>query len=182
MATPTPTAFVTQFLTLGPLDELLPTVKPTVTWEPWQCSTEMLPQYFDVPLPTGNLRTALKSYNDELIKDCEPTSTNVYGMSACDFPDASLWCAFTTKAPPTILPEFNSYASSASSWWSARSSKAVSLAHECPLGWYKAMLSTPAGAAWLNQTLIFGECYAEAHSTSKTGYTLKTSSASSSRG
>ncbi|KJZ77659.1 hypothetical protein HIM_02836 [Hirsutella minnesotensis 3608] len=146
-------------------DTIFPSERPTATKDPWQCTTEKLPQYFDVPKPTGTLASAVQSYNFELIKDCQPTRLNVYGVPACAFPEPSKWCAFTTAAPSTLLPEYSSYASSASSWWAARSSTAVELAEECPREWYKAMVDMPAGAAWLNLTLIFGECYARAHTT-----------------
>lgn len=104
--------------------------------------------------------TAFFSYNDELIKGCTPTGTNIYGVPACAYPDASLWCDFTTAVPTTLLPQFSTYASSVSAWWAAHSSKALSLAHECPLGWFDALITTPGGEAWLNQILIFADCLA----------------------
>lgn len=50
----------------------------------------------------------------------------------------------------------------ASSWWAVHSSKALSLAQECPLGWFDALITRPGGEAWLNQTLIFADCLAKA--------------------
>ena len=81
----------------------------------------------------------------------------------CPFPEASQWCAFTKNAAPSITPTFWSYASSASSWWSAKSSGASSVALRCPNTWYKIMKETPGGDIWLNDTIIFSECYESAH-------------------
>lgn len=158
-------------------ETILPSERPTATKDPWQCTTETLPQYFDVPKPTGRLASAVQSYNLELVKGCEPTGLNAHGIPVCAFPEPSKWCAFTTAAPSTLLPEFSSYASSASSWWSARSSTAIELAEECPSGWFKAMVDTPGGSAWLNLTLIFSECYAEAHTTSSISWITSAPSA-----
>jgi hypothetical protein len=125
----------------------------------------MLPQYFDVPKPTGALLTAIQSYGDVLQKDCNPTETDVFGLPQCPFPASSLWCGFSTVAPSSLLSSYSSYGSVASWWWSAHSSAAVSLALGCPIGWYKAMVDTLGGAEWLNGTLVFAGCYEEAHAT-----------------
>ncbi|KAL7936767.1 hypothetical protein V8C35DRAFT_296410 [Trichoderma chlorosporum] len=146
-------------------DTILPSKPPTITSEPWQCSTEMLPQYFDVPKPTGALLTAIMSYGDELQKGCKPTETDIYGLPQCPFPASSLWCRFSSAAPSSLLSSYSSYGSVASSWWSAHSSAAVSLAQSCPIGWYKAMGDMPGGPGWLNSTLVFAGCYEEAHHT-----------------
>lgn len=164
-----PTTAVLFFCAGGSLaavqDTLLPSKPPTVTSEPWQCTTEMLPQYFDVPKPTGALLTAVQSYGDVLQKDCKPTETDAFGLPQCPFPASSLWCGFSTVVPSSLLSSYSSYGSVASSWWSAHSSAAVSLAQNCPMEWYKAMVDTPGGAGWLNSTLVFAGCYKEAHST-----------------
>ncbi|KAK0758545.1 hypothetical protein N5P37_008944 [Trichoderma harzianum] len=146
-------------------DTILPSKPPTITSEPWQCTTEILPQYFDPPKPTGALLTAIQSYGDVLQKDCKPTQTDIYGLPECTFPASSLWCRFSTAAPSSLLSSYSSYGSAASSWWSAKSSAAVSLARSCPIGWYRAMYDTPGGPGWLNSTLVFAGCYEEAHPT-----------------
>ncbi|UKZ57773.1 hypothetical protein TrVGV298_011634 [Trichoderma virens] len=68
------------------LDTILPANPPTITSEAWQCTTEMLPQYFDPPKPTGALLTAILSYGDEIQKGCKPTETDIYGLPECTFP------------------------------------------------------------------------------------------------
>jgi hypothetical protein len=136
---------------------LLPTTRPTQTDE-WQCATENLNQYFDVPKPTGALFTALDSYVLQLFKTCTSTEVN---RLACPFPDKSKWCDFTSVAKPTVLPAYTSFGSLASSWWSAHSAAASSLAQRCPYGWYNAMMDTAAGATFLNETIILAQCHAD---------------------
>lgn len=149
-------------------DFLLPTQSPTGPKDARHCTTEQPQLYFHVPKPTGALLSALQSYNNDLIKDCAASTTNVYGYEACDFPAPAEWCAFSTAAPTAVRSDFSDYASTASSWWAARNSDAVELAEECPHEWFKAMLGVPGGAAWLNQTLILGQCYADAADASPT--------------
>jgi hypothetical protein len=155
---------------------LLPRDVPTITSDPWQCATVNATQYFDPPKPTGTLLTALLSYADKLYEGCTPIEDPTGNrIPACPFPDASRWCAFTSTVAPTMTPAYWSYASSASSWWSAKSSGASSVASRCPNKWYKIMRETPGGETWLNDTMIFAECYELGHpptalpSPSKTG-------------
>ena len=130
--------------------------------DPWQCLTENLTQYLDVPKPTDSLFKELQSHGSKLYKPClaAPTLT-----AFCPFPVQSSWCAFTTSAPSDVLPVYSSYASQAYLWWSAHSSSVVSLAQECPIGWENAILMYPGGDMWLNNTIAFAGCYAEAHTT-----------------
>jgi hypothetical protein len=143
---------------------LLPRAEPTITKDPWQCATENLTQYFDVPKPTGSMLTALLSYADKLYESCTltelPTGTV---LPQCPFPEQSRWCAFTTAAPKSVLSDYSAYGSAANSWWSAHSSNAVSVAQRCPNSWYQVMRMTPNGEIWLNDTIAFAGCYAEAH-------------------
>lgn len=143
---------------------LLPRDTPTITSDPWQCATVNATQYFDPPKPTGTLLTALLSYADKLYENCTPMvdpSRNAF--PTCPFPDASRWCAFTNGAAPSVTPAYWSYASSASSWWSAKSSGASSVVSRCPNTWYKIMRETPGGDTWLNDTIIFAECFELGH-------------------
>lgn len=151
--------------TITPIHKtLLPRDVPTITSDPWQCATENITQYFYPPKPTGTLLTALLSYADKLNENCTlsfpPTLT---AIPTCPFPEVSQWCAFTKTAPPAMTPALWSYGSSVSSWWSAKSSKASSVASKCPNSWFKIMKETPGGATWLNDTIIFSECYESAH-------------------
>ncbi|RYP56582.1 hypothetical protein DL771_011761 [Monosporascus sp. 5C6A] len=147
------------------LQTLLPTEAPTVTMsDAWECVMENLTQYFDVPTPTGSLFDAMDSYAFELFKVY--MYVNRTRPAVVPVPQPSLWCGFSSAAPSSVLPDYSSYASEASSWWSAHSSAAVSLAEQCPEGWYDAMTNTPNGQLLLNDTIIFAGCYAEAHPTS----------------
>ncbi|KAH7117544.1 hypothetical protein B0J11DRAFT_591822 [Dendryphion nanum] len=170
--------------TITPLHKtLLPRDVPSITSDPWQCATVNVTQYFDPPKPTGGLLAALLSYADKLYENCTltfpPTATVI---PTCPFPETSEWCAFTKIAAPSITAALWSYGSSASSWWSAKSSGASSVASRCPNTWFKIMNETPGGATWLNDTIIFSECYESAHpptsrpSTSGSGRSLITSS------
>jgi hypothetical protein len=155
---------------------LLPRAEPTITKDPWQCATENLTQYFDVPKPTGSMLTALLSFADKLYDSCTitelPTGTV---LPQCPFPEQSSWCAFSTVAPKTVLSDYSSYGSAANLWWSAHSSKAVSVAQRCPNSWYKVMRETPNGEIWLNDTIAFAGCYAEAHPITSSLHTTTTS-------
>ncbi|PQE14088.1 hypothetical protein CJF31_00006623 [Rutstroemia sp. NJR-2017a BVV2] len=136
-------------------ETLLPNVRPTKTHDPWQCVTEDLTEYFDVPKPVGSLLDALNSYADKLIEPC------TLPQSIWMFPSKGDWCNFTTAAPASVLPDYELYGSAASAWWAAHSSSAVQLARECPNGWYNAMLELPGGGTWLNDTIIFAACHTE---------------------
>ncbi|CAG8961707.1 hypothetical protein HYFRA_00006247 [Hymenoscyphus fraxineus] len=141
---------------------VLPSVEPTTTRDPWQCVVANLTQYFDVPKPTGGLLDALNSYGDKLIESC--TKTGLDRLTGC-FPAKEEWCKFTTAAPASVRPDYQLYGSAASAWWAGHSSSAVRLAQSCPNGWYDAMLEYPGGPTWLNETIIFAACHAEAVTT-----------------
>ncbi|KFY08962.1 hypothetical protein V492_05773 [Pseudogymnoascus sp. VKM F-4246] len=132
--------------------------------EPWQCLTENLTQYLDVPKPTGSLFKELQSFGAQLYEPClaAPTLT-----AFCPFPAQSSWCAFTTAAPSAVLPAYSSYASKAYSWWSAKSSTIISLSAKCPKGWENGMLMNPGSEMWLNNTIAFAGCYSEAYISDK---------------
>ncbi len=154
---------------------LMPRAEPTtVTRDPWQCATTNLTKYFDVPKPTGSLSTALESFNSELRKTCLAAGTP---LLYCPFPAQSSWCGFTTAAPSEVLPDYSSFGSRVSSWWSQHSSEAVSLAKKCPVGWSNAMFAGGHGETWLNTTIAFAECYAEAHTTDESSTTRPTATA-----
>lgn len=160
---------------------LMPRAEPTATKDPWQCATENITQYFDVPKPTGSLLTALQSYGDKLIETCTPTFSGT-ALPSCPFPPKSLWCGFTTAAPSAVLPAYSSYGSVASSWWSAHSSAASSVAQACPVSWSKVMTETPGGEAWLYDNIVFAECYAEAHPTTGSSTTGSSATGSATTG
>lgn len=118
-------------------DTILPTERPTETKDDWECTTSPLEEYFNPPTPTGKLLTALLSYGDVLQKGCKSTLTDALGHPTCTFPAQSRWCSVTNALPTTLLSEYSSYGSVASSWWAAHSSAAVEDALDCPSEWFK---------------------------------------------
>ncbi|RDL36322.1 uncharacterized protein BP5553_05674 [Venustampulla echinocandica] len=143
---------------------LMPTAPPTTTTrDPWECATENITNYFDVPTATGALDTALISYGRSLFQTCTLTGLD---RTACRNPDSSAWCAFDTVAPSTLLSAYSSYASLASSWWSNHKSGALSLASNCPQNWYRTGSQNLFGFGSLNDTINVVGCYASAHPTS----------------
>ena len=133
---------------------LLPTTTPSGPQDSWECALSAYTPFFNPPLPTGAVKSALDSYGDGLIADCT-------GLE-CPYPDATRWCGITTAAPTAVLPAYTSYASSASVWWVNHSSSALELAEECPHYWYKALTKKPTAGTWLNLTIANAECFGKA--------------------
>ncbi|KAH8170334.1 hypothetical protein LIA77_09115 [Sarocladium implicatum] len=101
----------------------------------YDCVFENVTQYYDVPKPTGVLLDALFDYGDELFEEC-------VDRSGADY----------------IASDLSDWQSTVSSWWSAHSSKAVSVAEECPQYWFEAGVEVLDGRSWLNKTIIFAGC------------------------
>ncbi|KAI9150513.1 hypothetical protein HJFPF1_10281 [Paramyrothecium foliicola] len=133
----------------------------------WECVIANLTQYFDPPRPTGALLDALDDYANDIIDTCTKTAGDET-TDAC-WPSKEQWCGLTTAIPKSLAPDISSWGEAASSWWSAHSSAAVSLAEECPIGWYDAMYGVAGGDTWLNMTIIYAACHAEAHGTADAG-------------
>jgi len=153
---------------------LMPIAEPTTTRDPWYCATESIAQYFDMPKPTGALLDELLIYGDKLIEDCTLTITpSATVVPTCPFPERTSWCAFTTAAPQEVLPAYSSYASVASSWWAAHSSRAVEVVQSCPNTWISEMREALYGEVWLNNTIAFAGCYAEAREIDETPTTAQ---------
>ncbi|KAM7198913.1 hypothetical protein V8F20_005980 [Naviculisporaceae sp. PSN 640] len=139
-----------------------PTAPPTITSEPWRCVTENATHFFKPPLPTsGPLFSAIDSYVEAQMAPCLKTVDPANMLYGC-YPSKEAWCGITTAMPKSLLPAWSSLGSSASSFWAAKSSAAVSLAKQCPLRWYDASLGVPGGASLLNETIILSACYEEA--------------------
>jgi hypothetical protein len=147
-------------------DTLFPTEKPVVVEDPVDCIFEDFYPYFSALTPNGSLSTALLSYGDVLIKDCPLTEVDVMGLPTCPYPALSDWCAFSDHAPTSLLPEWSSYGSAASSWWGHNSADAVRFARVCKKKWFNAMIGVVYGSVRLNNTIHWGECYAQANPTS----------------
>jgi hypothetical protein len=144
---------------------LFPSEKPAVTEDPVDCIFEDFYPYFSALTPNGSLSTALLSYGDVLIKDCPLTDVDVMGLPTCPYPALSDWCAFSDHAPTSLLPEWSSFGSAASSWWGHNSADAVNFARICKKKWFNAMIGVVYGSARLNNTIHWGECYAQANPT-----------------
>jgi hypothetical protein len=139
----------------------IPKPRPTGTRDPWQCVTMNLTKYWDGPMPTGSLSTAVHEYGYILHKKiCTSTGTNEIKYP---LPVESDWCGFSSRAPATILTAWRAYGSMASSWWAAHSSAASSVSIKCPQRMYDAMPCL--GDINLNQTIFWGNCYAKANPT-----------------
>jgi hypothetical protein len=142
------------------------TAMPTITTmtttspDPWECIAANLSQYFDVPMPTGSLLTAVYSYGRELAKACSFTGID---ETKCPKPETTKWCDLSTAAPQTLIPEHKSYGSVASSWWFGHSISIMMYSTMCPRAW---SCVGPSGLyTWLNITNGIGECYATAYPT-----------------
>jgi len=140
---------------------ILPSETPTGTSDSWQCATKNVYQYFDFPMPTGALEDEILRYGGQLYEE----SCTVTGEATLDCLPATEYdrqCGISTAAPPSLLPEYSSWASAASSWWTERSSTAHEIASECPHYWYKAMTDKFLAGPWLNTTLAHAQCIAKA--------------------
>ncbi|PFH63365.1 hypothetical protein XA68_12329 [Ophiocordyceps unilateralis] len=163
-------------------ETLLPNETPSITKDPWTCTTEILRRFFDPPLPTGSLRSAFRSCRHSYLDECTSRGLDRpdgLGMPMCPFPGQSTLCAISTAMPSSLLPEYSSYISVASTWWAANKDEAVRLAEYCPSRWYSAMMAMPAGRERLNSTIALAGCYEaarqiEATVTEASTLTLKT--------
>ncbi|KAF3026623.1 hypothetical protein E8E14_014438 [Neopestalotiopsis sp. 37M] len=126
------------------------------TPDPWQCVNDNVTQYFDVPKPTSALSEALISYGQSLLEPCAATATD----RGCTITDDKVWCAFATAAPTSVLADYSSYGSAAASFWQAHSESIADVSTRCPQWWAR---PSYGDHAWLNQTIIHGECYIAAN-------------------
>lgn len=136
----------------------------TLSPDPWQCVTENITQYFNVPTPTGALLDALISYGEKLLEPCLATATGLDALY-CSVSETSAWCSFTTAASSPVLTDYSSYGSAAASFWEAKSETISIIASRCPIGWSKPGFPEQT---WLNQTIAHAECYIAAHSANTT--------------
>ncbi|RYP31942.1 hypothetical protein DL767_005483 [Monosporascus sp. MG133] len=130
----------------------------TQTPDPWVCATKNMTEYFDMPKPTGTLLEAIDSYVDKQLAPCWSTATGPDKLR-CEV-TGSLWCGFSTDAPPSVSAAYSSYGSAVASWWSAKSSAVSSVTSECPITWER---YDPIEQEWLNITIAQAECYADPH-------------------
>ncbi|KAH6688888.1 hypothetical protein F5X68DRAFT_230553 [Plectosphaerella plurivora] len=129
------------------------------TQDPWQCATEIIPQYFDVPKPTGNVLNGINSYGAKLAAPCLATATGL-DVFSCWRIDPKSWCGFTTAVEPSVLSSYTTFVSAAVSFWTPRSSKVAELPTRCPVAWGK---RSDAEHAWLSMIMVHAQCYLSAH-------------------
>jgi hypothetical protein len=137
------------------LTDLFPTQSPTIT-DALNCKTENLWRYLNNPMPTGKFRKAVESYSTALFSSCIAND-----QSSCKSHTKGRWCQMQSALPQDLWGESLHYGNKAYSWWSTHSSKAVSLAHECPHHWYDINQVKPLAGEGLNLTIKFAECIAE---------------------
>ncbi|KAI8200223.1 hypothetical protein K4K54_008869 [Colletotrichum sp. SAR 10_86] len=138
----------------------LTTLEPSSTLrDPWQCATQNLSQYFDVPKPSGTLSAAIDMYVDELVEPCLETATGA-DLFNCRVTESSQLCGFTTfaSATPALITAFASYESAAASFWRSNSASVSSLSVECASAWNH---FGELKHAWLNQTIAYASCVLE---------------------
>lgn len=142
------------------VETLLPAASLTGESDSWECATHDYSKLLDLPRPTGSLEDALQSYNKDVFGElCTATGIDRLDCPPAGYPEV---CGFDTAAPNDVLSAYSSHASSASSWWAAHSSSALSIASECPHYWYEAARETFLAAPWLNQTIAYAQCHDDA--------------------
>ena len=98
-------------------DTILPRVSPIIeTYDYYKCTTWDLEAFFEPPKPTGELSAAMLTFAVSLRQNCSKTSINEYFQTVCTFPEHAKFCSFASAAPATLLDDYSSYGSAASSW------------------------------------------------------------------
>ncbi|KAK2013293.1 hypothetical protein LZ32DRAFT_658093 [Colletotrichum eremochloae] len=154
---PQATAAPSSSVSSPPLTTMEPSLTLTSTHrDPWQCATQNLSQYFDVPKPSGTLSAAIDMYVDELVEPCLETATGT-DLFNCRVTESSQLCGFTTyaSATPALITAFASYESAAASFWRSNSESVSSLSVECASAWGH---FGELNHAWLNQTIAYASC------------------------
>ncbi|KAH6673939.1 hypothetical protein F5X68DRAFT_214515 [Plectosphaerella plurivora] len=136
---------------------LFPKTALTQEPDPPVCNGTDLDQFFDVPERPSEFDEAMESY----VLGRTPPCTASY-PNRC-FPDKDWWCGVSSVVPQSVLSEYSSYGSAASSWWEAQREEALENAALCPHGWREARWrdNTPITGLELNLTIIYAACYAE---------------------
>ncbi|KAK4040101.1 hypothetical protein C8A01DRAFT_35882 [Parachaetomium inaequale] len=148
--------------------------RSTLTPDPWQCITENITQYFDVPKPTGNVFDAIASYNNEVNKECLATAVG-YEKRSCTMSSPTSWCGFTTAAPADVLSSYSTYVSGVVSFWTAKSATMSILSTSCAVAWGR---FHEADHEWVRIATAHADCYLAAHPQTRTGTEGPTATAS----
>ena len=138
--------------------------RSTLMPDPWQCVTENITQYFDVPRPTGNVLDAIASYNSEVNKECLATAVG-YEKRACTMSSPTSWCGFTTAAPVDVLSSYSTYISDVVSFWTAKSETMSILSTSCAVAWGK---FHQGDHEWVRIATAHADCYLAAHPQTQT--------------
>jgi len=147
--------------------------RSTLPPDPWQCITENITQYFDVPQPTGNVLDAIASYNEEVNKECLATAVG-YEKRACTMSNPTSWCGFTTAAPADVLSSYSTYVSAVVSFWTAKSETMSILSTSCAVAWRR---FHDADREWVRIATAHADCYLAAHAQTRTGTGAPTATA-----
>lgn len=142
----------------------------TLSPDPWQCITENITRYFDVPKPTGNVLEGINSYGAEVAKPCMATATGL-DVFFCTVSDPKSWCGFTTAAPADVMASYSTYVSAVVSFWMAKSATISVLSTSCPVAWG---IPDPAQHEWLKIAIAHAECYLQAHPKTETQVSTST--------
>ena len=132
---------------------------PTGFEDPWQCVTENITQFFDVPMPTGKLLEGINSFGDSVLAPCRTTATGDDSLY-CSFSDPQSWCGFSTAAATDLLVDYSTYVSQAVAFWTAKSAKISVLSTSCPVAWDR---PHPAAHEWLKIARAHAQCYLQTH-------------------
>jgi hypothetical protein len=134
--------------------------RTTLKEDPWQCITENITQYFDVPTPTGNVFDAIASYNNEVNKVCLATAVG-YEKRSCTMSSPTSWCGFT-------------YVSEVVSFWTAKSATMSTLSTKCAVAWGR---FHEGDHEWVRIATAHADCYLAAHTQTQTGTEAPTATA-----
>jgi hypothetical protein len=147
--------------------------RTTLKEDPWQCITENITQYFDVPTPTGNVFDAIASYNNEVNKVCLATAVG-YEKRSCTMSSPTSWCGFTTAAPDDVLSSYSTYVSEVVSFWTAKSATMSTLSTKCAVAWGR---FHEGDHEWVRIATAHADCYLAAHTQTQTGTEAPTATA-----
>ncbi|CAK7211644.1 hypothetical protein SBRCBS47491_001194 [Sporothrix bragantina] len=161
----------------GALSTLLPTAPPTSTEDfsvssvASLCQSDLFIAVFLKATPTGDFASALSSFGSALTsQECgsataaataaATVSATITAAPECT-PAPSLWCAFPSIAPSSVLSDYSSYAMRAASYFPSGLSPLVTLAQDCPQAWYEAKTMISQGPENFRTFAMLGECFAD---------------------
>ncbi|CAK7219526.1 hypothetical protein SCUCBS95973_003845 [Sporothrix curviconia] len=155
----------------GALSTLLTTAPPTSTEDTalssvaTLCQSDLLAAIFLKATPSGDFASALSSFGSVLTSQECGGSAAVAAATVTAAPDCmpapSLWCAFPSVAPSSVLASYTQYVMQAASYFPSGLSPLVTLAADCPQAWYGAKTMFPQGPDDFRTFAMLGECFAD---------------------